>query len=211
MLKIVIFDFDGTIADSLAVSVECVNELARAEGKRCVNKDDLLQLRGMDTKRAICEKACIPKILFPIYAARVRRLMSSRLDSFKIYPGMKELIHVLSKHCAVGILTSNSASIVRSIMAKENLAGVSFVHSDSSLFGKAISLRYLMLRHHLKHENIIYVGDEIRDIIACRKAGVRCIAVTWGYNSRASLAKEKPYAIVDTPNELQARLFSLLA
>ena len=53
----------------------------------------------------------------------------------------------------------------------------------------------------LKACEVIYVGDEVRDITGAKNAGVKVIAVAWGYNSRELLEKHKPDFPVDTPQE----------
>ncbi|HEU4679284.1 MAG TPA: HAD hydrolase-like protein, partial [Terrimicrobiaceae bacterium] len=59
-------------------------------------------------------------------------------------------------------------------------------------------------KQHVSAAEILFVGDETRDIEACQKVGVRIVAVTWGYNSRRSLVAMKPDFIFDDPKELVA-------
>ena len=59
-----------------------------------------------------------------------------------------------------------------------------------------------MEKHNLKPQEIIYVGDEVRDIQACKKIGVKIIAVSWGYNSKEILDREKPDYLVNKPIEI---------
>ena len=55
---------------------------------------------------------------------------------------------------------------------------------------------------YLKNKEIVYVADETRDIEAAKKAKVRIISVTWGFNSREILKKQNPDFLVDRPEEI---------
>ena len=59
-----------------------------------------------------------------------------------------------------------------------------------------------MVKQALHPSNVLYVGDEVRDIEAAKKAGIRIAAVTWGYNSKKALEAYKPDYLVTKPEEL---------
>ena len=81
------------------------------------------------------------------------------------------------------------------------------VAGGASMFGKAGALKKLIEKGKLDPNRVHYVGDEVRDVAAAKAAGVRSIAVSWGYAQRAALAALNPDHIVDTP----AQLVQLLA
>jgi phosphoglycolate phosphatase-like HAD superfamily hydrolase len=81
-----------------------------------------------------------------------------------------------------------------------------FVRCSSKLLGKARMIRSVIRRQHVRAAEILFVGDETRDIEACQKVGVRIVAVTWGYNSRRSIVAMKPDFIFDDSKELVALL-----
>jgi phosphoglycolate phosphatase len=56
--------------------------------------------------------------------------------------------------------------------------------------------------HKLQPSQVIYVGDELHDIIACRKSGIQVIWVGWGYDSIEAVSGAKPDFIVNTPEEI---------
>jgi phosphoglycolate phosphatase-like HAD superfamily hydrolase len=55
-------------------------------------------------------------------------------------------------------------------------------------------------------QRAVYVGDEVRDIVAARKAGVDVAAVSWGYNTREVLAKHEPDYLIERPELLPTLL-----
>ncbi|MFZ1324135.1 MAG: HAD hydrolase-like protein, partial [Candidatus Saccharimonadales bacterium] len=56
--------------------------------------------------------------------------------------------------------------------------------------------------HGLKRKDTVYIGDETRDIQAARMAFIRAVSVTWGFNTRRILEKQRPAYLIDTPEEL---------
>ena len=97
----------------------------------------------------------------------------------------------LSKKHTIGILTTNSREIVDYVL-KKGKVGVDFIYTDGSLFRKHKNIKSILQERGLEKQDVIYVGDEVRDIIASRKAGIQVMAVSWGANSRKLLKTEKP-------------------
>jgi phosphoglycolate phosphatase len=74
-----------------------------------------------------------------------------------------------------------------------------FVSSTSRLTGKAKHLKSIRRTFSLRPEQMLYIGDELRDVKAAQEAGVPIATVTWGFNSRESLAAEAPEYVFDRP------------
>ena len=77
-----------------------------------------------------------------------------------------------------------------------------FIYTESNLFGKGRALNNLLIKHRLDPEETIYIGDEVRDIEAAKKAGIKIISVSWGFNSAKLLQKAKPDFLINKPKEL---------
>ncbi|MBW2999519.1 HAD-IA family hydrolase [Candidatus Woesearchaeota archaeon] len=115
---------------------------------------------------------------------------------------MKIILKKLSKFYVVGIITSVSKETFKHVMEKNEIKGIKFVYPDSPIIGKHNAIKYLLRRYCLTNSEVMYVGDKIEDIQACKKAGIKIIAVPWGYNTKAALKKENPDYLVDKPQEL---------
>ena len=102
----------------------------------------------------------------------------------------------------MGILTSTSEENVRKFLKKNKLELFDFIYSGSSIFGKHKVMKSLLKKQKLKRKEVIYVGDETRDIEAAKKAKVKIISVTWGFNTKQILKKQKPDFLIDKPKEL---------
>ncbi|MCX6748158.1 MAG: HAD-IA family hydrolase [Candidatus Pacearchaeota archaeon] len=133
-----------------------------------------------------------------------KRFMNERISiDLKTFKDIPQVIAKLHKNFRLGILTSNSKENVEMFLKNNDIKNYfDFVFSDSSIFGKAVILKRLLKELELKKNEIIYIGDENRDIIASKKVGITSIAVTWGYNSKDLLIKEKPDYMVGSPKEI---------
>jgi phosphoglycolate phosphatase-like HAD superfamily hydrolase len=60
----------------------------------------------------------------------------------------------------------------------------------------------ILRRYGIRKEEVLYVGDEIRDITATKNIGVDIASVDWGYNSREGLEEHKPEYLISEPEEL---------
>ncbi|PMB02817.1 carotenoid oxygenase, partial [Fischerella thermalis CCMEE 5196] len=77
-----------------------------------------------------------------------------------------------------------------------------FIYSGITIFGKTTIINNLLKQKQLKPEEVIYVGDETRDIEASKKANIKVVAVSWGFNSPEVLAKQNPNYLIHHPSEL---------
>jgi phosphoglycolate phosphatase len=82
------------------------------------------------------------------------------------------------------------------------------VYGGVGLFGKTGALRRAILTDKLRTTDCYYVGDEVRDIEAARRARVKIISVAWGYNAPEALQKRKPYALIKQPKDLAPLLLA---
>ena len=111
----------------------------------------------------------------------------------------------------LGIVTSNTRSTVDSFLNTQQLDSLfDFVHAGRGLLGKARILRRLVKQYRLQPAEVLYIGDETRDVEAAQQVAIATIAVSWGFNSRVVLEQQNPDVIIDDPRELQAAAQTLL-
>lgn len=198
-----IFDFDGTLADTLAVGLEIFNEIAGDYDLKEVTEEELQELRKLNT-RALLDRMGISRLMAVKMAARIRHLLSKRIDEVPLIPGAEKMIREL--HAAgfgMGILSSNAVENVRRFLSHYDLENCfHFVEAGASLFGKGSRLRSILKRERREAPAVMYVGDETRDMEAARDAGIHGVAVCWGANGRAAMLTEDPDFCVDSPEDL---------
>ena len=202
--KVIIFDFDGTIADTYDAFVGIINGLADEFGYKKVSQEELKLLRNLNSQEII-KQSNISIFKVPALLRRVKRELSKEIENIKPISDIQLALLALRKQgYQLGIVTSNTQNNVEKFLNNHDLASLfDFVYSDSNLFGKHKILKKLIKRQKLVREEIIYVGDETRDIEAAHKSGIKVIAVGWGFNSPEVLAKYNPHALVEYPSELK--------
>ena len=206
MYKLVIFDFDGTLADSARWLAQELNPLARRYGFRQVSEAEIEALRGCDS-RQVMDHLGVPAWKLPAIARRIRGRMAEDAQSIPLFPGAKALLRRLAcQGVALGVVSSNSAANVRAIVGPEAAALIEHYACGASLFGKAAKFRKVVRRARVAPSETLCIGDETRDIEAAREAGLACGAVAWGYAKRESLAARRPTWLFETPDEVATRL-----
>lgn len=202
-----IFDFDGTLADTLEETRRIFNKLAPEYGLREVLAEEMPHLRHMALKDLLTFLG-IRKSLVPILLARGTSLLRGNISQLPVIKDLAPVLPYLRHHVkSFGILTSNASSNVDLFLRSHGLREhFDFISSTSKLTGKSKHLRAIQQTFSLDPAEMLYIGDEIRDIKASQKAGIAMAAVTWGFNSADALAAEKPDHVVHTPEGLKELL-----
>lgn len=203
MTSHVVFDFDGTLADSAGLAVRLYNAIAAREGFKALTAQNLESLRALPLMDRL-PLLGVPVHRLPGLMVEVRRDFAGQMHTVPVHPGVPELLEGLRQRgLRALVLSSNDAANIRTFLSRQGLeALVDGVHGGVSLFGKARMLRGLMKREQLLPGQLVYVGDEERDVQACREVGVRVVAVTWGVDTVERLRGAGPDALAATPAEV---------
>jgi phosphoglycolate phosphatase len=198
--KTLVFDFDGTIADTLGETRLIFNRIAPDYGIREVAEHELDHLRHLSLKELL-DHLKIPKRRVPALISRGTGMMRGNITQLQLIAGMKEMLIELRGHVrSFGILTSNATANVDLFLKTHGLREqFDFISSTSKLTGKSKHLKAICKTFSLRPSELLYIGDELRDVKASQKAGIPIAAVTWGFNSRQSLAASKPDYLFDQP------------
>ncbi len=200
--KLLIFDFDGTIADTFAAGLEILNVLSEEFGYRRLEGADVEKARDMRT-RQLMKFLGIPMAKMSRLARRGSEELSSRMQDVEPLAGMPEALRELkSMGFSLGIITSNTGPNVATFLRKYDLEIFDFMRTSSKLLGKAHEIRSVMKERKITAGDVLFIGDEMRDIEASQKVGVRIAAVTWGYNSPRSLEAMKPDFLFERAEDL---------
>ena len=201
MSRTVIFDFDGTIADTLDMVVDIYRELTGDE--RHVSKAEIDELRKLPLLQLV-KAVDVPLIKVPTLLTKGRKIMKQRVADARVFTGMPKVLKTLvSKGYILHIVSSNSQENVQAFLDNHKLTQYFVeVHGSVGLFSKAKVLKAIATRSHVSTRDAWYVGDEARDIHAAKKAGIRIAAVTWGYQHVALIEKLEPTAVAHTPEQL---------
>lgn len=207
MAKVVIFDFDGTLADTAPLIVNIYNKLAKKKGWKIVRKKDLPTLRQggiWDAQRW----AGVRLWQLPYLIMDGRTLFKLKAGTVKLFDGIPELIADLNENgYSVYILSRNKPEVVNLVLQKYGVSKNVVVLKSTSFFGgKHKAIRALIAQEGYDRHQMWMVGDETRDIEAARKAKVRSIAVTWGLQDEAMLKLYNPTKLAHTPQDIRSSL-----
>lgn len=192
------------MADSLSAIVAITNHLAPEFGYQPTAPEEIDTLKGMNARQIIW-RSQIPLLKIPALLRRVRSELQTQGAELAPCPGIPAVIQTLhQQQHTLAIVTSNSPHTVHAFLAAHQLQRY-FVSVDGggTLFGKGRLIVRCLQRHQFDPARTIYVGDEVRDLEAARFAGIRSVAVTWGFNTRETLAAAAPDWVVDHPETLQ--------
>ena len=206
----IIFDFDGTIADTFDLALEIYNRIAPEYNCRPAGPEDHELIR-LKKPQELLKIYGVSRLKLLSLLLRVRKELSRHIPEIKLVRGMEaSLREIRNSGYRMGILTSNSVSNVSMFVDINNLSGLfDFIYSGKSLFGKENVIRRMLMHENLSVNRVIYVGDETRDIEASKKAGIPVVAVSWGLHRREVLATMSPDQIADDPVELQGCLLRI--
>jgi len=122
------------------------------------------------------------------------------VQTFKHLP---QLLVALKAHYQLGLVTTNSSGNINKFLSYNQLDFFDFVSCNAKLLGKERALQKTIKKQQLNVSNTLYVGDEIRDIIAAHQCRLAIIAVSWGYNSITALQQQRPNYLVHSVDELK--------
>ncbi|MDQ2086477.1 HAD-IA family hydrolase [Herbivorax sp. ANBcel31] len=202
MQKTLVFDFDGTIVNSIDAAVQMYNELAQEHNYKKITSRDFSALSKMSIVKK-CDFLLVPKLKIPFLYHEAKKKFKHFFSNVNAFEDMKEVISILkSENYNLNIISSNSEDTIKEVLKRNEIDEFNSIHSSKNLFGKHLTINAFIKKNNLKKEDVIYIGDEQRDITACKKSGVSIIAVTWGYDSKELLENNKPDYLANTPKEL---------
>jgi phosphoglycolate phosphatase len=204
--KLVIFDFDGVLADSAPWFMGVLNEFAERHRFRKVTETEIEALRGCST-REIVKALGVSRWRLPFIAADMRRRVAAEAERIPLFAGVPGMLAALdAAGVGIAIVSSNSEANIRRILGREAAARVDVYDCGAGLFGKARRFRRTIRRAGVAPAEAIGVGDELRDIEAARAAGAAAGAVHWGYATAEGLLRGSPDLTFSRIDELAARL-----
>ena len=208
----VLFDFDGTLADTAADLSRALNHLRTSRGLHELSLDDLRPHASSGARGLIgAGLGILPEHpeFKPLRDAFLKHYAGSICVETKLFPGMDELLAAIeARGLRWGIVTNKSTSLTRLIVQALGLESraACVVCGDTTphLKPDPASLLHAAKELALQPQDCIYLGDDLRDIQAARAAGMRSVAVEWGYGE--GLAAWHADAIIARPMDLIARL-----
>ena len=200
--KLVIFDFDGTLADTLGALLRITNRLSPEFGYPQVSDEQLANLKYLSPWEIIkISKVALWKL--PFLLKRVKEEFPAEVSNVELFPGITELLITLkSQGYRVGIVSSNAEANIRALLQKNQIEHLFDFVNGASTFGKGKAIDKILRHYNCPKSDAIYIGDEIRDIQAARSSKIRVVSVGWGFNAPTALMDRQPDLLITKPHAL---------
>ncbi|MFN0109419.1 MAG: HAD hydrolase-like protein [Blastocatellia bacterium] len=190
--RLVIFDFDGTLADSFPFFVRVFNQLAEKHGFKRIDPELVPTLRHY-TPRQMMELVEMPAWKLPFVASSFTSLMKQNAASISLFDQVTDtLLYLVNNGVTIAIVSSNSYDNVSQVLGAENVKLISQFECGMSIFGKPARIRKTLKKTGIPANEAIYIGDQITDLEAAHKVNVAFGAVAWGYGAIESLREHSP-------------------
>jgi len=204
---VVVFDFDGVLADTLDEMLHIARQVCETMGYPCQpSPEDLNALNRMEFAE-LGRQLGIPERLVGEFVERTFKLFCSRPVPPRIFPGMREVVIKLAERSKIGILTGNTFQVVDQFLEANQLsAAIDVILSADVPGNRLVKLQRIVSQLGSPQGKAYLVGDAVSDVQAARQGAVTSIAVTWGHQSEAKLRSVNPDYLVHTPGELLSLL-----
>lgn len=176
-----IFDFDGTLADSMPFFVKSINVLADRHGFAAIDPQEVPLLRHL-SPRELMRRVGLPAHRLPFVAKDFIALMRTHIDAIQPFPGTASLLAELKQlGVSIAIVSSNASDNVERVLGSAATSMISDFACGMSIFGKGVHLRRILRRAGVSPGEAIYIGDQSTDLKAAHEVGIAFGAVAWGY------------------------------
>lgn len=204
MIKYIVFDFDGTLVDSKEAFVSAFNHLAQKYKFKRIEEGSLPYLKPLSMMERL-RFLKVPLYRIPFLTNEFLSLYKKELGSVTLIDGMEAVLErIANLGFGIGIVSSNSVSTIKGFLANKGIAGVPDIYCSGRLFGKDRVLRRFLKDKNVTGDEVLYVCDELRDILACNKVPIKPIWVSWGFEMEEAVKGGAVFHTANTTQELIA-------
>ncbi len=201
--NLVMFDFDGTLADTFPWVMNLMSHAAEKFNLEPVDAGEIEFLRGLDT-RAMLKRYNISFWKLLRMSRFFRKQMARQVEQFSLFEGIEEIITRLAEEgYTLGIVTSNSYHNVVKVLGERCVSLIHHFECGVSLYGKHKKFKRILKQSRYSPTETLYIGDEIRDLLSARKAKIDFGAVAWGYTRLNALQAYQPELVFNQVSDLE--------
>lgn len=208
-IKYIIFDFDGTIADSGRIAFNAINKMSEKHGFDKLEWSQIDKLRAMTVKER-SKYMGVPMYKMPLIVPEFYSYYKEEMVDMDINEGIIDLLDNLNNMgYKLAVISSNSEHNIKEFLTKKDVKIFEDIICSKKIFSKDKIINKYLKRKNLSQNEVIYVGDETRDIEACQKSGIKIIWVDWGLDMRDAAAAMNPDYMVSKSEEIYQIIKSL--
>lgn len=191
MIKLVAFDLDGTIGETIPMCIKAFEEAVSPYAGHTLSEREITQTFGLNETGMIkmvagdqWQRALHD--FYPIYE-------KMHAECPAPYEGICEVIKTLQdKGVLVALITGKGERSCRITLEQFGMQDLfcSIKTGAEDRPNKAEAIRELLDAYHLEPDEFYYVGDTVSDAAACARAGVVCLSAAWAATADISALKE---------------------
>lgn len=198
----VIFDFDGTLADSYQWFLSIFDEIAQRYSLPRLDQSELRQLRKVDI-RQISRQFNIPLWKIVQIGSHLQKRMASQIDKVLLVEGMQTVLDQLAATgVRMAVVTSNAEENVKQVLGPRNVSHFEAFEAGVTLYGKKAKFDKVLKKMEADPRHVLSIGDEFRDMKSSHQAGIAFGAVGWGATELEIFRAHQPDELFSQPEEI---------
>lgn len=198
-LKSIIFDFDGTIADTLPIFVKGINALSPKFKYDPIK--DIEPFRKVGIREVLRQELNLNYLQIISFVQNIRKHIREDLQNAQFFDGMLDVIKELEKHYHLAVISGNQADVIDTVLHKHGITSFDPIIGNTRLKKQRYIKRFLKQFHYNK-DQVIYIGDGLGDITSSQKVGIPVISVSRGFHHAEALKDKHPTFLATTPQDI---------
>ncbi len=200
-MKLLLFDFDGVLVDSLDVYEKTVTDCLQEIGQPLTRgREEFLELFEGNFYESLVQKGVDLK---KFTEASVHILAEINYAEMRPFDAVRPVLRELAKNHPMVVISSNDTPTIQEALRLYDFNGIfqDILGSDFML-SKKDKILYVIKKYNVTLQDIYYIGDTTGDIKEGKQAGVKTVGVTWGWHNKEKMAAAKPNYLFDKPEDL---------
>ena len=200
-MKLLLFDFDGVLVDSLDVYEKTVTDCLNVIGQPLTRgREEFLELFEGNFYASLAEKGVnMDKFI----TASVDILSKVNYADMKPFDAIRPVLRELKKNHPLVVISSNDTPTIKEALRLYDFEGIfDDVLGSDFMFSKKEKILHVIQKYSVTLEDIYYIGDTTGDIKEGKEAGVKTVGITWGWHSKERMASSRPDHLFDKPEDL---------
>ncbi|MFQ5620614.1 MAG: HAD family hydrolase [Candidatus Nanoarchaeia archaeon] len=198
-MKVLIFDYDGVLVDSLETVFKMFNTMEKRHERQPVSMEEYLTFYDNNFWESIKKKGVTQEQIEETFS-EVQAYLIAHKDEMPIFPGVVPVINELTEKFTSFIISSNFTKVVELRLNTMGIKVKDIIGADKI---QSKQKKILHIKEQYPDAEIFYIGDTKGDMLEAKEAGVKSVAVTWGYHPKERIKEANPDFIADTPEELR--------
>ena len=201
--KLVIFDFDGVLVNTLEFSY-----IIHKEKNPSLTWKNFQDFSNGNFIEAIHKIEHGSNYIIPY---DFKEKYQDKIEKINIHKTLHESIVSLSNDYKIAIVSSTDSYLINDFLVKENLRNYfSDILGTDVNKSKVIKINSLLKKYNVLSKDVVFITDSLGDILEGNACGVKSIGVTWGIHAKENLEKGNPIAIIDSPLDLLEEIKNVL-